>query len=103
VDNFLLLAFNSQRSRQGEIMKNIVFVLAALAALVMAAPAIAQDKPMTKEGTDHPAMHQDIHEHEHMHGDMHEHEHMHGDMHEHEHMHEHHHHHHHHHHDADHM
>jgi hypothetical protein len=82
---------------QGDIMKNIIFVLTAFAALATAVPAIAQDKQMTKEGTDHPAMHHEMHDHEHMHGDMHEHEHMHGDMHEHHHHHHHHHHHYHHH------
>jgi hypothetical protein len=77
-------------------MKNFVFVLTALAAIATAVPAIAQDKPTTKEGTDHDAMHHEMHDHEHMHGDMHEHEHMHGDMHEHHYHHHHHHHHHHH-------
>jgi hypothetical protein len=77
-------------------MNKVLYLLAALAAISTAVPAVAQDKP----ATDKPMVHQDMHEHgdmhEHEHGDMHEHEH--GDMHEHMHEHHHYHHHHHHHH-----
>jgi hypothetical protein len=38
-------------------MKKISCVLAALAAMAIAAPAVAQDKPMMKEGGMHHRMH----------------------------------------------
>jgi hypothetical protein len=51
-------------------MKKISYVLAALAALGIAAPAVAQDKPMMKEGMgmEHkPMMHHHMHHHYHHH------------------------------------
>ena len=45
-------------------MKKISFVLAALATIAIAAPAVAEDKPMRKEG-----MHEGMH-HGHMHRGM---------------------------------
>jgi hypothetical protein len=49
-------------------MKKISYVLAALAALAIAAPAVAQDKPMMKEGMEHkPMMHHHMHHHHHHH------------------------------------
>jgi hypothetical protein len=47
-------------------------VLAALAAIAIAAPAVAQDKPMMKEG-----MHDGMHHHMHMHMHVHHHYHHH--------------------------
>jgi len=56
-------------------MKKISYVLAALAAIAIAAPAVAQDKPM-KEGMDKPMTdkgemgmhhHMDVHHHYHHH------------------------------------
>ena len=47
-------------------MKKISYVLAALAAIAIAAPAVAQDKPM-KEGMDKPMMHHHMHMHHHYH------------------------------------
>jgi hypothetical protein len=41
-------------------MKNVFYVLAALATIAIAAPAVAQDKPMMKEG-----MHHRMHHHYH--------------------------------------
>ena len=59
-------------------MKRISYVLAALATIAIAAPAIAQDKPMMKEGT-HDGMHGGMHHR--THGDtgmrMHHHHHHH--------------------------
>jgi hypothetical protein len=51
-------------------MKKISYVLAALATIVIAAPAVAQDKPMRHEGM-HRGMHQPHHRME-----MHRHHHM---------------------------
>jgi hypothetical protein len=49
-------------------MKNIFYVLAALATIAIAAPAVAQDKPMMKEGMgDKPMMHHHMHHHYHHH------------------------------------
>jgi hypothetical protein len=48
-------------------MKKISYVLAALATLAVAAPALAQDKPMMKEGMDKPMMHKHHHHHHHHH------------------------------------
>jgi hypothetical protein len=49
-------------------MKNISYVLAALATIAIAAPAGAQDKPMMKEGMgDKPMMHHRMHHHHHHH------------------------------------
>jgi hypothetical protein len=49
-------------------MKNISYVLAALATIAIAAPAVAQDKPMMKEGMgDKPMMHHHVHHHYHHH------------------------------------
>jgi hypothetical protein len=45
-------------------MKKISYVLAALATIAIAAPAVAEDKPMMKEG-----MHEGMH-HGHMHRGM---------------------------------
>jgi ABC-type nickel/cobalt efflux system permease component RcnA len=54
-----------------KIMKKVSYVLAALVALAIAAPAVAQDKPMMKEGMgEKPMMHEGMHEgmhHHHMH------------------------------------
>jgi hypothetical protein len=41
-------------------MKKISYVLAALATIAVAAPAVAQDKPMMKEGM-HGGMHHRMH------------------------------------------
>jgi hypothetical protein len=49
-------------------MKNFSYVLAALATIAIAAPAVAQDKPMMKEGMgDKPMMHHHVHHHYHHH------------------------------------
>ena len=48
-------------------MKKISYVLAALATIAVAAPALAQDKPMMKEGMDKPMMHKHMHHHHHHH------------------------------------
>jgi hypothetical protein len=49
-------------------MKKISYVLAALATIVFAVPASAQDKPMMKEGMgDKPMMHHHVHMHMHHH------------------------------------
>jgi hypothetical protein len=49
-------------------MKKISYVLAALATIAIAAPAVAQDKPMMKEGMgDKPTMHHHMHMHHHYH------------------------------------
>jgi hypothetical protein len=56
-------------------MKKISYVLAALATIALAAPAVAQDKPMKegmdkpmmKEGMDKPMMHKRHHHHHHHH------------------------------------
>ena len=56
-------------------MKKLSYVLAALATIAVAAPAVAQDKPMKqdkpmmKEGMDKPTMHRHgHHHHRHHHG-----------------------------------
>jgi hypothetical protein len=52
-------------------MKKISCVLAALATIAIAAPAVAQDKPMMKEGMgDKPMMHHHMHVHHHYHHHM---------------------------------
>jgi hypothetical protein len=52
-------------------MKKISYVLAALATIAIAAPAVAQDKPMTKEGMGgKPMMHHHMHVHHHYHHHM---------------------------------
>jgi hypothetical protein len=51
-------------------MKKISYVLAALATIAIAAPAVAQDKPMMREG-----MHQGMHHRMEMHN-YHHHHHM---------------------------
>ena len=57
-------------------MKKLSYVLAALATIVLAAPAVAQDKPMMqekpmmKEGMDKPVMHRHVHHHYHHHHAM---------------------------------
>ena len=51
-------------------MKRISYVLAALATIAIAAPAVAQDKPMMREG-----MHQGMHHRMEMHN-YHHHHHM---------------------------
>jgi len=43
-------------------MRKISYVLAALATIAVAAPAVAEDKPMMKEG-----MHHHMHHHSHHH------------------------------------
>jgi hypothetical protein len=54
-------------------MKKLSYVLAALATIAVAAPAVAQDKPMVqdkpmmKEGMDKPMMHRHMHHHYHHH------------------------------------
>jgi hypothetical protein len=53
-------------------MKKLSYVLAALATIAVAAPAVAQDKPMMqdkpmKEGMDKPKMHRHVHHHYHHH------------------------------------
>ncbi len=54
-------------------MKKLSYVLAALATIAVAAPAVAQDKPMmqdkpmTKEGMEKPKMHRHVHHHYHHH------------------------------------
>ena len=54
-------------------MRKISYVLAALAAISMTVPAVAQDKtmaqdkPMMKEGMDKPKMHRHVHHHVHHH------------------------------------
>jgi hypothetical protein len=52
-------------------MKNLSFVLATMAAIAVAAPAVAEDKPMG--GMEKPMMH---HHHHHMHMHHHYHHHM---------------------------
>jgi hypothetical protein len=54
-------------------LKKISYVLAALAAIAVAAPALAQDKPMMKEGMDKPMMHDHMHHHMHVHHHYHHH------------------------------
>jgi hypothetical protein len=54
-------------------MKKISYVLAALATIAVAAPAVAQDKPMMKEGGDKPMMHEQMHHHMHVHHHYHHH------------------------------
>jgi hypothetical protein len=49
-------------------MKKISYVLAALATIAIAAPAVAQDKPMMREG-----MHQGMHHRMEMHNHHHHH------------------------------
>jgi hypothetical protein len=52
-------------------MKKISYVLAVLAISAIAAPAVAQDKPMMKEGMgDKPMMHHHMHVHHHYHHHM---------------------------------
>jgi hypothetical protein len=52
-------------------MKNFSYVLAALATIAIAAPAVAQDKPMMKEGMgDKPMVHHHMHMHHHYHHHM---------------------------------
>jgi hypothetical protein len=53
-------------------MKKLSYVLAALATIAVAVPAVAQDKPMMqdkpmKEGMDKPVMHRHVHHHYHHH------------------------------------
>jgi hypothetical protein len=54
-------------------MKKLSYVLAALATIAVAAPAVAQDKPMeqdkpmTKEGMNKPVMHRHVQHHYHHH------------------------------------
>jgi hypothetical protein len=48
-------------------MKKLSYVLAALATIAVAVPAVAQDKPMMKEGMDKPMMHRHVHHHYHHH------------------------------------
>jgi hypothetical protein len=55
-------------------MRKISCVLAALATIAMAAPAVAQDKPMMKQGMRGKPM---MHHHMHMHMHHHYHHHMH--------------------------
>ena len=50
-------------------MKKLSYVLAALATIAIAAPAVAQDKPMRKEGMHHP-MHRHMMMHHHYHHHM---------------------------------
>jgi hypothetical protein len=62
-------------------MKKLSYVLAALATIAVAAPAVAQDKPMKegtekpmmKEGMDKPVMHDHMHRHIHVHHHYHHH------------------------------
>jgi hypothetical protein len=55
-------------------MKKFSYVLAALATIAIAAPAVAQDKPMMKEGMGgKPMMHHHMHMHMHMHHHYHHH------------------------------
>jgi len=52
-------------------MKQLSYVLAALATIAVAAPAVAQDKPMMKEGMGKkPMMHHHVHHHYHHHHKM---------------------------------
>jgi hypothetical protein len=57
-------------------MRKISYVLAALAAIAVAVPAVAQDKPMKqdkpmmKEGMEKPKMHRHVHHHVHHHHHM---------------------------------
>jgi hypothetical protein len=53
-------------------MKKISYVLAALATIAIAAPAVAEDKPMMNEG-----MHEGMHHHRHRGMEMHHHHHHH--------------------------
>jgi hypothetical protein len=53
-------------------MKKISYVLAALATIAIAAPAVAEDKPMMREG-----MHEGMHHHMDHRMDMHHHHHHH--------------------------
>jgi hypothetical protein len=53
---------------QGATMKQFSYVLAALATIAIAAPAVAQDKPKMEEGMKKPMMkhhHHRMHKHEH--------------------------------------
>jgi hypothetical protein len=54
---------------QERTMKKISYVLAALATIAIAAPAVAQDKAMEKP-MDKPMMHHHTHHHVHMHHHM---------------------------------
>jgi hypothetical protein len=58
-----LEVINPQGERR---MNKISYVLAALATIAVAAPAVAEDKPMMKEGMDKPMMHHHHHHHHHM-------------------------------------
>lgn len=57
-------------------MMKLSYVLAALATIAVAVPAVAQDKPMKqdkpmmKEGMDKPTMHRHGHHHHHHHHEM---------------------------------
>jgi hypothetical protein len=53
-------------------MKKISYVLAALATIAIAAPAVAEDKPMMHEGM-HEGMHHGMHHHMHVHHHYHHH------------------------------
>ena len=44
-------------------MKKLFYVLAALATIAVAVPAVAEDKPMMKEGTHHRMQHHHHHHH----------------------------------------
>jgi hypothetical protein len=53
-------------------MRKLSYVLAAMAMVSLAAPAVAQDKPMAKEGMEKPMVH---HHHMHVHHVHHHHHH----------------------------
>jgi hypothetical protein len=51
-------------------MNKMSYVLAALATIAIAAPAVAQDKPMMKEGMGGKPSHTHMHHHHHYHHHM---------------------------------
>jgi hypothetical protein len=51
-------------------MQKISLVLAALATIAVAAPAVAEDKMMMKGGMEKPMMHRHMHMHHHYHRHM---------------------------------
>jgi hypothetical protein len=72
-----LVPYELIHTQEGQ-MKKISYVLAALATIAIAVPAVAQDKPMMKEGMgEKPMVHEHMHHHMHVtHVHHHYHHHM---------------------------
>jgi hypothetical protein len=60
----ILFSYGESHPKERQ-MKKVSYVLAALATIAIAAPAIAQDKPMMKEGGMHHRMHHKMMMHHH--------------------------------------